>query len=155
MSEQAAEIRAWYREPFVWMVISFPLAAVIAGTITIYLAIVSFDGLVVDDYYQRGLEINKVLDRENFALANGLSLNVEYQSDKFIIEISHTAQFALPDSLTAIISHATKPGYDQTIVLTRFDENRFHAAPVDIPIGRWYVDVGTAEWRLNSYLITP
>ena len=90
MSEQATEIRVWYREPFVWMVISFPLAAVIAGTITIYLAIVSFDGLVVDNYYQRGLEINKVLDRESFALANGLSLNAEYQSDKFIIEINIT-----------------------------------------------------------------
>ena len=55
--------RAWYREPLVWLLISFPLTAVIAGFFTLYLAIISSDGLVVDDYYHRGKEINKSLAR--------------------------------------------------------------------------------------------
>jgi hypothetical protein len=44
----------WYREPWVWLMIAFPMSAVIGGMITIYLAVTTSTGLVVDDYYKRG-----------------------------------------------------------------------------------------------------
>ncbi|MFC1740258.1 FixH family protein [Pseudomonadota bacterium] len=43
------QIRPWYREPWPWVAIGIPLAAVIMGMTTLYLAIANPDYLVVDD----------------------------------------------------------------------------------------------------------
>ena len=58
------DTRPWYSHPYVWMVIAFPLAAVIAGFITLTLAIQSDTGLVVDDYYRKGQAINQIIERD-------------------------------------------------------------------------------------------
>ena len=41
--------RPWYREPWPWVIIAIPLAAVIMGMTTLYLAISNPDYLVVDE----------------------------------------------------------------------------------------------------------
>lgn len=52
----------WWKFGHVWLVISGPLIVVIAGCITLYLAITSPDPIVSEDYYRNGIEINKTLD---------------------------------------------------------------------------------------------
>ena len=59
--------RNWKREPMVWMLIAIPLAAVIMGVVMITLASQTFSGLVVDDYYKKGKQINRVLARDRLA----------------------------------------------------------------------------------------
>ncbi len=78
MSKQS---RPWYRQPLVWMIIAIPLSAVIAGIYTFRLAVISDDGLVVDDYYRKGKEINLDLSRDKAALAHGLNadIRIDYQ----------------------------------------------------------------------------
>ena len=51
---------AWWRYGHVWLVISGPAVVVVAGFVTLYLAIVNPDP-VVDAYYRKGVEINKTL----------------------------------------------------------------------------------------------
>ena len=63
----------WKREPLVWMLIAIPLSAVIMGVVMITLAIQSYSGLVVDDYYKKGKQINRVLARDKFAYELGLA----------------------------------------------------------------------------------
>ena len=41
--------RPWYKEPWPWVIISIPAAAVIMGFITLYLALANPDYLVVKD----------------------------------------------------------------------------------------------------------
>lgn len=41
--------RPWYREPWPWVAIAIPAAAVIMGMTTLYLALTNPDYLVVDD----------------------------------------------------------------------------------------------------------
>lgn len=53
----------WYRNPFVWLVIGGPLLVVVASFITLYLAITHPDP-AIDDYYRKGIEINKTLDAQ-------------------------------------------------------------------------------------------
>ena len=43
--------RPWYREPWPWVAIAIPLAAVIMGMTTLYLAVSNPDYLVVDDQH--------------------------------------------------------------------------------------------------------
>ena len=60
--------KPWWSFAYVWLIISGPLAVVIASFITLYLAI-SIPDPAVEDYYRKGIEINKTLDAERDALA--------------------------------------------------------------------------------------
>lgn len=48
--------RPWYKEPWPWIIISIPAAAVVMGFITLYLAITNPDYLVVEDEDYRSLK---------------------------------------------------------------------------------------------------
>jgi hypothetical protein len=49
------ELKPWYREPWPWVAIGIPAAAVIMGLTTLYLALANPDYLVVEDQ-----EYNKI-----------------------------------------------------------------------------------------------
>jgi uncharacterized protein len=51
----------WWKFPLVWMVIAGPAIVVVAGFATLWLAIRTPDPVVAEDYYRRGVEINKTL----------------------------------------------------------------------------------------------
>ena len=51
----------WWKFGHVWLVISGPAIVVVAGFVTLWLAVSSPDPVVAEDYYQQGIEINKTL----------------------------------------------------------------------------------------------
>jgi hypothetical protein len=53
--------KPWYREPWPWLLMAGPAAVIVAGVITTWIAFSTFDGLVAEDYYRRGLNINATL----------------------------------------------------------------------------------------------
>jgi hypothetical protein len=62
----AAVPRPWWQYGHVWLVISGPAIVVVASFITFYLAASGQDPVIDQDYYRKGIEINKTL-RENAA----------------------------------------------------------------------------------------
>ena len=46
---EAPTLKPWYREPWPWVAIGIPAAAVIMGLTTLYLALANPDYLVVED----------------------------------------------------------------------------------------------------------
>ena len=63
----ALESKPWYREPWPWILMSGPAVVVVAGAVTMWIAFASADGVVVGDYYKRGLAMNQDLQREQAA----------------------------------------------------------------------------------------
>ena len=61
--------RPWWHFPHVWMVIAGPAVVVVASFITFYLAAVGKDPVVDEDYYRKGVEINKTLSDNPSSLA--------------------------------------------------------------------------------------
>ncbi len=59
--------KRWWQYGHVWLIISGPLVVVIASFTTLYLAISRPDP-VIDDYYRKGMEINKTLDAQSKSL---------------------------------------------------------------------------------------
>ncbi len=53
------EVRPWWKEPYVWMVISGPLSAVIACAITAAYILQGTDAVVPEDHYPQAVEISK------------------------------------------------------------------------------------------------
>lgn len=62
----------WYRDRWPWILMSGPAAVVLAGAFTAVLAVRSADGLVAEDYYKRGLAINRTLARAERARRLGV-----------------------------------------------------------------------------------
>jgi len=52
----------WWKYGHVWMVFAGPAIVVVAGLITLYLAITRPDPVINEDYYQKGTEVNKALN---------------------------------------------------------------------------------------------
>jgi len=84
----------WYREPIMWLVIAFPLTAVIVGFVSLALAIRSDDGMVEDDYYKQGMTINRMLDRDKAAAAGDLTGTVELDAARHELLVRLTARQA-------------------------------------------------------------
>ena len=59
--------KPWYKEPWPWFLMAGPAIVIVAGFATAWLAIISNDGLVTDDYYKQGLAINQRLQRDHHA----------------------------------------------------------------------------------------
>lgn len=54
----------WWKFGYVWLVISGPAVVVVAGFATLWIALANPETLVDEDYYRRGVEINKTLDAD-------------------------------------------------------------------------------------------
>ncbi len=148
------EDKAWYQNPMVWMVIFFPAVAVVAGISTIFIAIESDDGLVVDDYYKQGLQINQVIDHDRRARELGLTALVDANADngQIHLKLSALPGYEFPPEITFKLIHRTIAGYDQVTTLSRVGDAEYQGF-IKPPIieGRWTVQVlADKSWRLRK-----
>lgn len=147
--------RPWYREPLVWMIIAIPFSAVVMGVLTLVLAIRSDDGLVADDYYRQGLEINRVLERDKAALRMGLGASVRIDAAAISLRLREPRAAQGPDALVLRLAHPTRAGFDHAVKLRRVGRFSYAAAGVSLPPGRWYVQLEAPGWRLVGRLPVP
>ena len=59
----------WWKFGHVWLVIAGPAIVIVAGFGTLWLAISRPDPVVAEDYYRKGIEINKTLEAPEKSLA--------------------------------------------------------------------------------------
>ena len=147
----------WSREPYVWLLIAFPLSAVIGGIITTWLAIQSWDGLVVDDYYKRGLEINRTLERDRAAEHYGLESELMFSADSRTarIRIKSNEGYSPPDTVRISFLHATRGGHDQHAELVRISPDLYETDMPDLIRGDWYIMLEARDWRLLESITVP
>ncbi|MGE0485935.1 MAG: FixH family protein [Gammaproteobacteria bacterium] len=149
-------VTRWQDEPLAWMVFAIPLGTIAACAILISIAMRADDGLVVDDYYKRGLEINKVLDREARAGALGLTVEgLNLADGQLRFDLRATGKMPLPPAVDVLLAHATRAEADQTLVAANSGNGHYVAAHESLRAGPWYVDISTAEWRIVERVIVP
>jgi len=156
MSAANSPIRNWKREPLVWMLIAIPLSAVIMGVVMITLAIQSFSGLVVDDYYKKGKQINRVLARDQLAHELGLAAAFSIDAAGGIkIRFDAGVSVVPGERIELKLVHATRPGLDQQLFFDNKD-SRLLESPLQLPgRGRWNLILQTPDWRLTGSLQYP
>jgi len=140
--------RPWYREPWPWLLMAAPAAAVIGGAITMWFAVASADGLVADDYYRRGLAINQELRREAEATRRGLVARVEARAGR--LRVALEGANAAPEALFAQLVHPTRAGFDQRLRLARVSPGVYETNLPALPAGHWRVILQDprGEWRI-------
>ncbi len=147
--------RPWYTHPMVWMVIALPATAVVAGLLTVYIAVSNQDSLVVDDYYKEGQAINQELDRDKKAAALGLSalVDVNAENGKIILNLAAVKAYKTAPELTFKLIHRTLPGADQTTTLNRVEGSQEYRGYIKPPVneGRWTIQIIEEDsWRLKQ-----
>jgi hypothetical protein len=60
----AMPAKPWHKHLWPWLLMLPPLISVVGGVAVLCIAAATNDGLVADDYYQRGITINERLARE-------------------------------------------------------------------------------------------
>jgi hypothetical protein len=139
----------WVDEPWAWFVLGLPIAAVLACVVTAVIAIRSQDALVVDDYYKRGLAINRVLAREQAARDAGLDVDIEFgSSGTLALRLRADGRFDWPPSIDVKLTHATRADADRKFVLGHRTDGRYIGTVGELAAGPWYVDCATDAWRL-------
>ena len=141
-------MKPWYREPWPWIVMAPPAAAVVAGAVTVWLAVTTSDGLVADDYYRRGLAINQEIGRDHAARELGLTASVEAFNGVLRVRLSGRA--VPPEALFAKLVHATRAGHDLRLRLARVTPGVYETELPRLPAGRWRVvlEDPRGEWRI-------
>ena len=146
----------WYRQPWVWLLIALPLTAVIGGIITIYLAVTTSDGLVVDDYYQHGKTINRVLARDRAAAEYGIEARITLDAVNNRAAVQLVSRDAvLPEALMLAFMHPTTQGHDQQVRLAWTGGDRYSGRFDDLRHGGWYVQLEADDWRLSGHIRVP
>lgn len=136
----------WYREPWPWILMAGPAAVLVAGAVTVWLAVASSDGLVVDDYYKRGLAINQDLELQRRAEARGIDAKVRLTPGVLRVSLSGAA----PAALFAQLVHATRSGHDQRLRLAPVAPGVYEAELLPLAAGRWrlILEDPRREWKI-------
>lgn len=147
----------WYRVPFVWLLIALPATAVVVGFTMLGLAIYSDDGLVEDDYYRKGKEINRVLARDQAATKHGLESTLTFDTARRELRVHLTARQSvkLPEQMELRFLHATRANLDRNMVLARSADGVYRAPLLPLAPGHWNLQLAAQDWRLTGSMYVP
>lgn len=147
----------WYRQFWPWVLIALPATAVVASLVTAYLALRAPDGLVVDDYYKEGLAINRRYERSLAAQALGLEGELRLAGGGGTAELvlKTASGAALPDTVRLQLLHATRAGLDREVDARRSAPGVYTVNLPALAAGRWSVQAGAADWRLDGVIEIP
>ena len=157
MTAHSSRPSRWYREPIVWLVLAIPATAVVAGAVMLVLAYTTWDGLVADDYYERGMQIGRSLARDEEAVRLGIEAALTFSSSPDIVEVRLRGRAGMhgADRLELRFARAAQAGADVTILPNPGADAVWQGIePAPAP-GKWYAELGNRRWRLTAPVWVP
>ena len=145
--------KPWHKYPLVWVMIAIPSSAVFMGVILLWLAIDTDDGLVADDYYKLGLEINRVIIRDKKAAELGVSAIIKFDNTYRVINLifNKGALTVFPDTLQLSFQHATRANSDVVVNMNHGIDNQYVGNIKEaLTEGIWYFELVDDDWKINA-----
>ena len=150
-----ADKTPWYKVSMVWLILAIPFTAVVLGGILLYLSIISYDGLVVDDYYKEGKKINRVLKRDQAALAHGLKARVGLEDNRITLFLLSDQAYTPPPTLEVNFYYSTRVGLDKATFVEMVKPGIYQGTIGPLEQGRWNVQIEADDWRLIGSMRSP
>lgn len=144
-----AYARPWYKQFWVWFVITIPAVAVLFSLQFVYIAFTHQDAVVRDDWYEDGKAINQSFARSDTAAKMGLSADVRLdpETGEVLLKLKSNETITAT-TIDLHFVHATIKDRDQSLVLHRLIDNEYRgqlARPLE---GAFQIELSTPEWRL-------
>lgn len=149
----------WYKQPWLWFILTPIIAVVIYGTFYLYLSIVTHDGIVKDDMYKvaRGHFVDKSRSQAAQELGIKSTLKLDNKTGDLMLHFS-TEQAQKPDFLNLSIIHPTHQQYDQLILLKQVPgTSAFTGSLKQTLKGKRYLilEDDSSTWNLRAEIHPP
>lgn len=158
MSEHVTEtIAPWYRQFWLWFLLTIPGVTIVLCIGMIYVAVVTKDPLVTDDYSKEGLAINLELARDRAATELKLHSTVDFNGTTITLDIEQAGKPTNFDYLILDLSHPTLADRDRRIQFQPVGDGLYEAKLPVVLDGRWYMELRGPEnnWRLKGQAVLP
>lgn len=144
----------WYRNRWFWLVAAPPVAAVIGGLLTVWIAVRHADALVVDDYARigRAFDLDQSRDRRARTLGVRAALHIDRATGAFGLVL----QGVPAGELELKLLHPTDPAGDRRLSVSPDAEGRYtgHLKPLDATRRELEIASPQQGWRLRGTLPT-
>lgn len=142
----------WYKQRWPWILIAGPAIVIVACIATVWLAVISNDGLVTDDYYKQGLTVNQRLQRDHQASTLGLHADIMRSGLNVRLLITAQAEAAMPDAIVLKLAYPTRAGQDQALKMVSEGQGFYGGKLTADLTGRWLVSIEdpAGQWRLQG-----
>lgn len=148
-------IKPWFKQPWLWFLLSIPITSVILSSIMVTVAVVGKDSLVSDNYYKDGMAINQTIEQDHLAVTLGIEPILSILDKDVIIELKSAAPLAAQSFLTLKLLHPTVSAEDVIIKLLPSGNGLFLGElPTKIE-GRRYLDLYAFDnsWRIREEVV--
>jgi len=150
----------WYKQPWLLFILAPLFAVFIYGFFFLYMAIVTFDGNVKDDYYKnaRGIEIDTA--REDKAVELNLVANARLDdlTGDVMVQLSGNL-VEKPEYLTLSLIHPGHKDYDQVLTLRRLADTSAYSGNISVKLktGKRYTILEAADqsWTIRNEIYPP
>jgi hypothetical protein len=152
--------KAWYRHPYLWLVIALPALAVCVSLWFVSMSFRHQDDMVRDDWYMDGKTLQQDLSRDTNAVKWGIHAQFDLQPDGTITAQLHsTTGRAFPALLWLNWYHPTHAEHDQQVTLQATNvagQYRGSLAPLPHMTGRYHLELEDGDvWRLQDNVRLP
>jgi hypothetical protein len=142
-------VRPAWREPLVWMVWGIPALTVVAGLFTWWIAAQRADSNVAEDYYKRGLAINRSLERDARAAERGLSAELTLHGENDL-RLRLSGAGPMPPVVTVLLTHPIRAEQDRRLTLDRQPDGSYRIVSPLAGAGTWGLSIEAEDWRLAN-----
>lgn len=137
-----------WREPLFWLVWGIPALTVVAGIVTWWIAAQRADSNVAEDWYKRGVTINRSLERETRAQALGLKAELTLAAEHDLrLRLDGDAA---PARVSVTLVHPVRAEQDRHLSLDRQPDGSYRIVSPQVAAGTWGVSVEADDWRIAT-----
>lgn len=160
---------AWYKEPWLLLVVGGPVLVVCASIITGFVAWRGSDKVVAADYYKQGLMINTDIHRDAKARAMALQAHIQFDAATRSIKMLLQGNTSLPDVVQISLASADANANSVNEVVRRLPMTQIQSGVyiANLPAGKGdavkplggnkllHIKVETTDWRLTGDWFDP
>jgi hypothetical protein len=157
-SPENVVVQPWYREFWAWFILAPLILVVAVSSVTVSIAVLNQDDIVVDNYYKEGRMINNRFEQEDHARAMGLAGELRFDRVVGEIYLTLSAHEPLPPQLLLALDHPAQAEQDTEVQLTQIAPGHYRASLDRGIAGHWYIrvqphveaQIAEGPWRLKA-----
>ncbi|MBW8191512.1 FixH family protein [Neiella marina] len=153
----SVDTKPWYKQFWPWFILAFPLSAVVACFVTLFIFLGAQPDMVVDDYYKKGKAINFQKEKQSAALDLGLSAAVEITDAQITLRFEANEDALDGSALQLDFYHTTQAKRDFSVLAVLNGKGEYVAPLPKTIVNKWQLSIMPFDqrWRLRKTISLP